>query len=453
MEVKNVFSILPENFFSALTGKYSQLIAECISILYHKTKSSYTYTIERKFAIDILEDHISNDAYQVEDEDAQTLKPGDAALFVLKKLKDCGWLEEELGKDYQTFYSISDYAIEIIQTLNNLSKENDAEYSGYVYVIYHMLTKFELSNGHISLEQVYLNTEELFRKLSTLNTSLKKYIQTLITGKDRNSLQALLNQFLNDFQAKIVDRSYYNLMTKDHPEKYKQAILNKCYELYQDEEKIQILALQMSDTKDISKEEAQQKILSWLSYVIDCFEEIGEIMDSINDRLNQYIKSAVSRITYLLGVQEDLEGRLNRMMKYVSEDKVDLEHYIKLQKISMISKDSLYVERQRKKPIMDCTIPLEQFDDLFFQEKMEQLAQQNRYAKKAIDEFVDAQLGNRYSMKASELIIEEEDLYTYPILIFLYGYSTNMNYCIEPLRQKVQKFSLSFQDYMIRRVS
>ena len=119
----------------------------------------------------------------------------------------------------------------------------------------------------------------------------------------------------------------------------------------------------------------------------------------------------------------------------------------------MISKDSLYVERQRKKPIMDCTIPLEQFDDLFFQEKMEQLAQQNRYAKKTIDEFVDAQLGNRYSMKASELIIEEEDLYTYPILIFLYGYSTNMNYCIEPLRQRVQKFSLSFQDYMIRRVS
>ena len=453
MQVNNVFSILPDNFFSALVGKYSKMVSECITILYQKTKTSYSFTLERNYAIDILEDHISSNHYEMEDENQKQLDPRNAVLHIINKLKECGWLEEELGKDYMIFYSISDYAVEIIKTLSNLNKENDAEYSGYIYMIFHMLTKMEANNGHLTLEQVYLNTEELFRKLSSLNTSLKKYIQKLMNGKDRNSLQALLNQFLTDFQVKIVDRSYYNLMTKDHPEKYKQAILNKCYELQQDEETLSFIAYQMSDTKDILKEEAYERIHDWIQYIIDCFEGISDIMDSINRRLNQYIKSAVSRITYLLGVQEDLEGQLNRMIKYVAQEDVDMNEYIQLQRIQMVSEDSLYVEPKVKRQIVDESIPIQSFDDPYFQTKMEELSSQSRYAKKAIGDFVEAQLGNRFSMKASELVIEDPDLYAYPILIFLYGYSTNMNYCIEPLRNQIHQFSLSFQDYIIRRIS
>ena len=453
MEMKNVFSVLPDNFFSALTGKYSQLVAECITLLYQKTKASHTFTLEKNFMVDLLDDHIQNSHTVVEDDEDKQLNSKDAASYIIKKLKDCGWIEEDLGKDYMTYYSISDYAIEIIKTLLNLTKDNEPEYSGYVYLIFHMLNNFQVENGYITLEQIYINTEELFRKLSNLNTSLKKYIQKLMTGKDKDSLHALLNQFLNDFQAKIVDRAYYNLMTKDHPEKYRHSILNKCYELREDDIVLQKLCNQMQDTKDITSEEAYERITTWIEYIVDSFESIGEILDSINSRLNQYIKSAVSRITYLLGVQEDLEGQLNRIMKAISKDEVDISSSVKIQNTSMINEDSLYVEKKIKKEITKQFVSDTEFDEAYFQDKLEALSKQSRYAKKAIATFVEQQLNNRYSMKASELIIEDSDLYSYPILIFLYGYSTNMNYDIEPLQSDVHKFSLHFKDFIIRRKS
>lgn len=453
MEMKNVFSVLPDNFFSALTGKYSQLVAECITLLYQKTKTSHTFTLEKNFMVDLLDDHIQNSHTVVEDDEDKQLNSKDAASYIIKKLKDCGWIEDEQGKDYMTYYSISDYAIEIIKTLLNLTKANEPEYSGYVYLIFHMLNNFQVENGYITLEQIYINTEELFRKLSNLNTSLKKYIQKLITGKDKDSLHALLNQFLNDFQAKIVDRAYYNLMTKDHPEKYRHNILNKCYELREDDIVLQKLCNQMQDTKDITLEEAYERITTWIEYIVDSFESIGEILDSINSRLNQYIKSAVSRITYLLGVQEDLEGQLNRIMKAISKDEVDISSSVKIQNTSMINEDSLYVEKKIKKEITKQFVSDTEFDEAYFQDKLEALSKQSRYAKKAIAKFVEQQLNNRYSMKASELNIEDSDLYSYPILIFLYGYSTNMNYDIEPLQSDVHKFSLHFKDFMIRRKS
>lgn len=204
---------------------------------------------------------------------------------------------------------------------------------------------------------------------------------------------------------------------------------------------------------DITAEEAYERITTWIEYIVDSFESIGEILDSINSRLNQYIKSAVSRITYLLGVQEDLEGQLNRIMKAISKDEIDISSSVKIQNTSMINEDSLYVEKKIKKEITKQFVPDTEFDEAYFQDKLEALSKQSRYAKKAIATFVDQQLNNRYSMKASELTIEDSDLYSYPILIFLYGYSTNMNYDIEPLQSDVHKFSLHFKDFMIRRKS
>lgn len=451
MEVKNFFSILPEHFFHIFIGNNRQMAAECITLLYLKTKGSHSFTLERNYAIDLLEDYFISTSQELRDETSAALSSRDAAIYLLRRLKECGWIEEELGKDYMTFYSIQDYAVEIIKTLSALNNENESEYSGYVYLIYNLLTSMQLDNGYITLERIYENTEELFRKLASLNTSLKKYIQKLITGKDRDSLHALLNQFLNDFQAKIVDRAYYNLMTKDHPEKYKNAILKKANELREDMRAVDYIARQMMNRKDISYETAYETILDWLDYIVDCFEGISEIMDSINLRLNQYIRSAVSRITYLLDVQEDMEGQLNRLIKGVHQDRIDLSQEIKLGQVQLLSEESLYVEKTSKKKIIDNAVPVLNMEEAYFQDKLEELIKQNRFSKKAIMQFVEEQLQNRYSMKASELEIESEDLYSYPILIFLYGYSTNMNYTIEQLKTPVHKFSLSFYDFMIRR--
>ena len=119
-------------------------------------------------------------SHLIELEELQSQSPRERAFYVYRRLKECGWLSEEVGENYHVYASFEDYAISIIETLINLEEDRDIEYSSMVYSIYSQFKNFDIENGHKILDAQYSMTKSLMTKLKNLNTNIKRYIKRLV---------------------------------------------------------------------------------------------------------------------------------------------------------------------------------------------------------------------------------------------------------------------------------
>ncbi len=146
-----------------------------------------SFSIEREVIIDIISDYIEakqdNDFFNstLEDEiwneslqDSNTAR--DRASFVLRKLENHGWIIVETYSNYQQYINLNDYSIKILDTLDKVRKNYQAEYQGYVYATYTLLY-----------------SEEAKKKP-----------------------QDILKLHFEDYKKEIIDRSYHRLKTSDN---------------------------------------------------------------------------------------------------------------------------------------------------------------------------------------------------------------------------------------------
>lgn len=451
MDRFNFFSILPENFFNVFNGSYKIPAAECLSMLYRESSQGLSFSMDRERAVFLIKEYFENTQQEIEDEQNNHLSASESASYLLRRFRDCGWIEEELGENYQYFIHLQDYAVEIIKTLSTLNRNYNVEYSGYISLICDALKNFKVEKGAITLEQIYHNTEELFRKLSSLNTNIKRYIQRLLDEKLKNDLTAIMNQLLDEFQTKIVDRAYYNLATKDHPEKYKGVILNKLDELYDDYEALDTIARQYMELKDINFTEAMDVIMTQLHFVMERFESIGEIMEEIDKKHAKYVSSAVSRILYLLDVHEDIEGKLNRLITAVNNDVVNSDSLFDLSSVYFVNDNSLFTARTANYKIENQSVEYVELDDSIIQYYQQKYKNDQRFSKKSICKYVDDLIGENQKKQASDLLIESADDFTYLILMYMYGYSKNVDFVIEELDDVIINNGYRFRNFEVRR--
>ena len=199
-------------------------------------------------------------------------------------------------------------------------------------------------------ETAYENTKDLIHKLKNLNSNIKKYIQKLLDDGIKDDLQALLNSLLQEYQTKIIDRAYYNLTTYDNPSKYRQSILSRIQEVMDNQDYVSLIIHNIMERKGIEHDQAYDLLMNQKEYIMQSFEHIDDIMQEIDSKNNKFIESAIHRITFLLNNQNDIEGKINNIIKSISSgnDVNDLGNiYIN----QMINRDSLYVPRQISKPM------------------------------------------------------------------------------------------------------
>ena len=450
-KTNNFFEIIPDNFFHLLTGTNKHYAAECLILLYKKTCDNFSFSISKDDAIIIIEDYFQSTNQNIFDEENHELKAHESALYLLRRFKQCGWTDEIIEENYQTYIHIQDYAIEILKTLTTLTKDSTVEYSGYISTIYAILKNFKVKKEVVSIEQIYENTNTLFNKLTSLNTNIKKYIQKLLKDKNKDDLVHLMNMLLDDYQSKIVDRAYYNLTTKDHPEKYRQEIIEQVMDILNDDETLDILTRELMERKDIEYSEGYQIIIDQLEYVIDRFENINEILDEINQKNHKYVSSALSRITFLLDVHQNIEGKLNRIFKAINQEKIQSEEIFRFHEINHININSLYTPRKKNESIKPSEILESELDESKLDDFKEKLARYRKYSKIGIQEYVSNTLGNRNSIRANDLNLNSADDFTLLILTYMYGYSEKMNYEIEELESTIMINNYKFKNFIIRR--
>ena len=445
----NIFDILPNNFFNVFIGNNKRIISDCLYLVYHSFKSDLSFSSTKEHVLMIFQDYFENHVTFLEsDEDLNGSR--DKALYILKRLKECNWVNEEIGENYETFVTFEDYSIKILENLFSLDNNNDnGEYSGLIYNIFMSFNTFDVNRGDLVFETGYENTKELANKLKNLNSNIKKYIQNLLEEGIKDDLEALLKSLLQDYQAKIVDRAYYNLTTYDNPSKYRQRIINNIEMIINNKEYLDIIVRNIMERKDLGYQEALDLLLNQKDYIINAFEHIEEIMQEIDSKNNKFIESAVNRITFLLNNQKDVEGKINNIIKAIAIGS-DVSELGNIYLNSFVSRDSLYVPRSFSKPLQSKLESLVVLDETLKQKALNQITKAKNYSHKYIEDKVLKLLKQKGSFLGSSLSINNnEDLATL-VLIYLYGFTYGTKYEVEPLNNEVIVNNYRFKDFKVK---
>ena len=177
--MKTLFDILPADFFKPLTSKYRQEYADCIMQLFNAFKPEISYGVNRDIIVKELTDYFEADDTEMSfDDEVYVSDAREKANGVIAILKKCGWIEYEQETNHQINVILCEYAIPVIDSMNRIIREEEAEYQGIISQIHASLQNEELYGKpyELIIKGVQENTERLLSELKKLNASIKRHM-------------------------------------------------------------------------------------------------------------------------------------------------------------------------------------------------------------------------------------------------------------------------------------
>ena len=460
--MKNIFSVVPENFFNPLSSPNKEVYADCILSIYNAYKSELSYGVNKENIISTLTNYF--DSLQTEvtfAEDASDEKDSRSkALWTVNYLRDCGWLDIESEKNYQFNVVLREYAIPFIRTMIETIKSEETEYQGLISQIHAILQNDELyaKPYEYILKNVAANTEQLISSLKKLSISIKRHIDKQTQKLEWTEVLDLFNVY----QEEIVSKSYMRLKTSENISRFRISITKNLDRLSEDTEILKKLTsgyMEIEQEKD--EETVREKVLSMINDVKSSFFNLDKIIAEIDRKHRFYITNAVSRAKFVLSSDTNQEGKINQILRYLAEDEkdiaeaktVNLDDYFEMFPQGYIAEESIRsaVSKRTFDEIGSVTE-----ESVISKEEREQkrLAEieraQKRIFLKKIDEYVQNLLQERKEMQAKDLPLNGHKEFLYAIYIRIYGENSKV-FRIEKLNDRIRTENYEFSNFRIIR--
>lgn len=467
------FDMVPDNFFSLLNSKNKKIYLASILQAFKIYETGSILGIEKKIVVDDLVFYLeSNKKYlfEVEDEEDEESNPQskrDLANYILRKMEECGWIYVDVTNDYQEVLNFTDCAITLCEAILNaypsLEYTDDelpdnyvdqTEYQGYIYNIYSLLTQKDNIDYSLTFSLVYSNTRQLIRAIRKLDARMKDYIQSVV---DNTEVKDLMEKLMN-YQTEIYNKSYAKLKISDNIDRYRLEIITKLEEYQQSESIVKAISNNyLTSTQTV--DDAINKTIKNIDEVIDAFNALEEFITEIDNKNRDYINSTIGKVKFLLSEDDNIIGKINRILKYVkttnSVGKIDkslklVDSLYTLSSIKVFDQEkSLYTPRgvyeRNENQILD-DIDFE-FD--LNKEFLEQF--KTHYDEKVIDEYLNEKVTDEYFLRASMVITPETEDEEFMMVLFALMYAADKNYSIEILDTKVQSKNFIVKDFIIRK--
>ena len=460
--MKNIFSVVPQNFFNPLASPNKEVYADCILSIYNAYKSELSYGVNKENIISTLTNYF--DSLQTEvtfAEDASDEKDSRSkALWTVNYLRDCGWLDIESEKNYQFNVVLREYAIPFIRTMIETIKSEETEYQGLISQIHAILQNDELyaKPYEYILKNVAANTEQLISSLKKLSISIKRHIDKQTQKLEWTEVLDLFNVY----QEEIVSKSYMRLKTSENISRFRISITKNLDRLSEDTEILKKLTsgyMEIEQEKD--EETVREKVLSMINDVKSSFFNLDKIIAEIDRKHRFYITNAVSRAKFVLSSDTNQEGKINQILRYLAEDEkdiaeaktVNLDDYFEMFPQGYIAEESIRsaVSKRTFDEIGSVTE-----ESVISKEEREQkrLAEieraQKRIFLKKIDEYVQNLLQERKEMQAKDLPLNGHKEFLYAIYIRIYGENSKV-FRIEKLNDRIRTENYEFSNFRIIR--
>ncbi len=467
------FGIIPDNFFSLLASKNKRIYLASILQSFKTYETGSILGIEKKIVVDDLVNFLDNGSllYDVEDEEDEESNPQskrELANYILRRMEECGWIYIDVTNDYEEILNFSDTAIIICEALINaypnafesMDGEEDSyeihanEYQGYIYTIYSLLMNPENVDYAMTFDLIYSNTKQLIRALRRLDSRLKEYISSVV---ETSEIKELMERLMS-FKTEVYDRSYVKMKTSDNINRYRLAIVSKLEELEANEFAMSMI-INDYRRRYSSMELATAKANKAIDEIIDVFNSIDHFVLEIDNKNRTYINSTIGKIKFLLSEDDNVIGKLNRILKYIK----DTNHVNKIDK-SMRLVDTLYTLNRTKifagenslyTPRGSYTRNYNQMlDDLDFggfeltDEFMKQF--KSAYNEIEIKNFLEANMVEN-TLIASHMIPYNADDTTVLMTVYSVMYAANLEYDITIFDKMIEHKRYRLKDFIIKR--
>ena len=469
------FRMIPDSFFSLLSSKNKRIYLACILESFKTYETGSILGIDKKIIVDDLVHFLDENTYlyDVEDEEDEESNPKskrELANYILRRMEECGWIDIDVTDDYEELLNFTDVAIIICEAFLNAfpryywddSMEEESyevhanEYQGYIFTIYSLLMNTENTDYAMLFNLVYNYTKQLIRALRRLDSRLKDYISSVVeTSEVKDLLERLVS-----FKPEVYDRSYLKFKTSDNINRYRLSIVLKLSELSANELAMSMIVGDFRHRYP-SLELASQKATAAIDEIIDVFNSIDAFVSEIDNKNRTYINSTIGKIKFLLSEDDNVIGKLNRILKYVKDgakaDKLDksmrlVDSLYDLNQFKLYSaENSLYTPRgnySRNYNQLSDSIGLDGFE--LTDEFLNQF--KTAYNEVEIDRFLTEHLVD-HRLCASQLI--SYDCPSSQVLMTIYAlmYASNLDYTITILENEISHRLYRLKDFIIERRS
>lgn len=460
--MKHLFEILPTQFFKPLTSKYRREYADCIMLLLNSFKPEISYGVNREIVVRALTDYFEMDDTEMTFDDETYISDArDKANGVIAMLKSCGWIEYEQETNHQLNIVLYEYAIPIIESMNRVIREEEAEYQGIISQIHASLQNKDLYSKpyELIIKGVQENTERLLSELKKLNASIKRHME-----KQTNDMEAdeILNQFF-EYHKSIGSKAYLRMKTSENISYFRSAIIERLEYLLETPEIMDRAVSGYMEVEEKTDESvAYDSVVQMLLDVKSSFYRLDDIIDEIDRKHTRYMRNAVMRAKFLLATGNNLEGKLSQILnQYVEElngntlEKTEDETENVLQSlIALYPQNYISPESLQSIPI---TKSLGKVDELSVENRMSaeerqlykealRMKNRNRFSRKNINAYVMRLLKDCSRMPVNEIPVESRRDLLRIIYISIYAGNRSNNYTIERTRERTEiaGFSLPY---------
>lgn len=456
--MKRLFDILPADFFKPLTSKYRQEYADCIMRLFNAFKPEISYGVGREIVVKELADYFEVDDVEMSFDDETFVSDArEKANGVIAMLKRCGWIEYEQEVNHQINVVLCEYAIPVIESMNRVIRDEEAEYQGIISQIHASLQNEELYTKpyELIIKGVLENTERLLSELKKLNASIKRHMdrQTNDMGADE-----ILDHFF-DYHQNIGSKAYLRMKTSENISYFRTAIIERIERMMESPEIMERAVagyMEVEETED--PDQAYDQVIGILIDIKSSFYRLDDIIEEIDRKHARYMRSAVMRARFLLATGNNLEGKLSKILDmYVRElnDEIqpDLETLFSLYPQSYVSPESLQTI-----PVTKKLGTVSKFsDDAGMSEEERQLYKEalrmknrSRFSRKNINEYVVNLLDGRDELPVTEVPVASRRDLIRIIYISIYAGNRSNNYTIKRSGRQVemQGYSLPYFDIL-----
>lgn len=454
--MKRLFDILPADFYKPLTSKYRQEYADCIMRIFNSFKPEISYGVGREIVAKELTDYFETDDVEMSFDDETLVSDArEKANGVIAMLKRCGWIEYEQETNHQINVVLCEYAIPVIESMNRIIREEEAEYQGIISQIHASLQNEELYSKpyELIIKGVLENTERLLSELKKLNASIKRHMdrQTNEMGADE-----ILNHFF-EYHQNIGSKAYLRMKTSENISYFRTAIIERIERIM---ESVEIMDravagyMEVEESKD--PDQAYDQVIAILIDIKSSFYRLDDIIEEIDRKHARYMRSAVMRARFLLATGNNLEGKLSRILDvYVRELNEENQPYIETL-FSLYPQSYISPESLQTIPVVRKLGAISGFSDhagmsgeerLLYKEALRK-KNRSRFSRKNINEYVVNLLKGREVLPVTEVPVAcRRDLIRI-IYISIYAGNHSNNYTIKRSGKQVemQGYSLPYFD-------
>lgn len=467
--MNDLFQIVGENFFKPFVGFYKKISVDCLRIIYDSYRTELSYGIEREIIVAKLTDYFDSTVQgdiQLEECEEVAHEPRAKAALFLRRLKDCGWLEYEIGNDQKQRILMPNHAVSLLQTLIGNSAEEEMEYQGEVSAVYSLLSNDELLLRPYPqvLKPVYERTLSLFTGLKKLNTSIKKHIEAITADK---TSEQIIDEFFR-YHDEIGSKAYHRIKTSDNVARFRNAIIRRLETMRTSPEILNRLVLGCQMVENLPDgESASEHVSGIIADVISHYRSYDELVSQIDYKHSKYIRNAVERAKFLLLSTSNLEGKISTTLRYLSEkfsnaadgSMLDYADDDVLKIFNIFPQGFIDGESFRAIPLsckVASPVELRQAISISPEERearriLVQEKNRNRFSRKNVTEFVERLIAKRGELFASEIPISTNRDMIRIIFIKLYGYSLRSSYTVISHKDTVCSNGFRFQNFKIKR--